>query len=105
MKNMFLTAALLTPLLSLAQTPQVIAVQALSQAPKVDGNLEDWGNDGWIKVPIKPALEKSERAKFGLDAEDDRNQTGSLTLQLKAAVSGGKFYLALKYPDSSADTV
>lgn len=105
MIKMFLTAALLTPLLSLAQTPQVIAVQAVSQAPKVDGNLEDWGNDGWIKVPIKPALEKSERAKFGLDAEDDRNQTGSLTLQLKAAVSGGKFYLALKYPDSSADTV
>ena len=105
MKKMLLAVALLSPLLSFGQAPQVIAVHALAQAPKIDGHLEDWGTDGWIKVPIKPALEKSERAKFGLDTEDDRNQTGSLTLQLKAGVSAGKLYIALKYPDSAADTV
>jgi len=95
---------LLTPLVALAQAPQLIPVLALKQAPNVDGNLADWGNDGWVKVAIKPALEKSERAKFALDPADDKNQTGSLSVQIKAGVISGRFYLALKYPDPAADT-
>ena len=97
-------ALLLTPLLALAQSPQVMPVVALTQAPKIDGNLAEWGRDGWVKVPIKPALDKTDRAKFGLNADDDKNQTGSLTVQIKVGVNGGKVYFALKYPDSSADT-
>lgn len=98
------TGLLLPPLAALAQAPQSVPVLALRQAPKIDGNLADWGSDNWVKVPIKPALDKSERAKYALDPEDDKNQTGSLSVQLKAGVINGRFYLALKYPDPVADT-
>lgn len=104
MKLLLLALALAAPIAARAQAPQLVPVLNLAQPPKIDGNLGDWGNDGWIKVQIKPAIEKTERAKFGLDPEDDKNQTGTLTLQLKAGVSGSRFYLALKYPDAAADT-
>lgn len=105
-RQLLAALALLTPFAALADAPPLaIPVSNLAQAPKVDGNLADWGNDGWIKVPIKPALEKADRAKYGLEPDDDKNQTGSLTLQMKAGVNGGRFYLAMKYPDGAADTV
>jgi hypothetical protein len=44
-----------------------------------------------------------ERPKYGLDPGDDRNVTGSLTVQVKAAVARGRLYLAVKYPDASED--
>ena len=103
--RLLIACLLLAPLAGVAQSPQVIPVGALAQAPKVDGKLADWGRDGWISVAIKPALAPADRAKFGLDPADDKNQTGSLTLQLKAGVNGGRLYLALKYPDPAADTV
>ena len=90
--------------LTYAQSPQVVPVVALASEPKVDGHLADWGSDGWIKVAIKPALSREERTKHGLEPDDDKNQTGSLTVQMKAGVAGGRFYLAFKYPDSAADT-
>ena len=90
---------------ALAQAPQMIHVASLGAEPKIDGDLGEWGSADWIKVPIAPALEKADRAKYGLDPDDDRNQTGSLTLQLKAGVFGSRFYVALKYPDSTEDTV
>jgi hypothetical protein len=86
------------------QPPLLIPVVLLGTAPKVDGDLGEWGATGWVKVPITPALEKSDRAKYGLDPNDDKNQTGSLTVHLKAGVAGDRFYVALKYPDSSEDT-
>lgn len=99
-----LAALLLSPCLAWAQAPQVVPVTALPQAPKVDGSLGEWGSDGWVKVPVKPALDRAEREKFGMSPDEDKNQTGSLTVQLKAGVNGGRFYVAVKYPDDAADT-
>ena len=96
-------ALLLAPLMALAQAQQVVHVVALSQSPKIDGNLAEWGGDGWVKVPVKPALDKAERTKFGMNSEDDKNQTGNMTVQVKVGVNGSKVYFALKYPDASAD--
>lgn len=106
MKRLLAAAIGLAPLLAPAQTPapQVIAVQALAKAPKIDGKLADWGSAGWTRVAVKPALAKSERAKYGMDPEDEHNQTGSLNLELKVGVNGGRIYVALKYPDAAADT-
>ena len=86
------------------QPPQLIPVITLGAAPKVDGDLSEWGNAGWITVPVSPALEKADRAKYGMDPNDDKNQTGSLSVQMKAAVVGDRFFVALKYPDSSEDS-
>ena len=91
-------------LAALAQQPQLIAVTALGAAPRIDGDLAEWGTTGWANVPISPALNKSDRVKYGLDPNDDKNRTGSLTLQIKAGVFGDRFYVALKYPDSTEDT-
>lgn len=107
MKNSLLSLALLGPLLALAQAPpapQTIAVVTLAQAPAVDGKLAEWGAGGWANVPVTAALEAGDRAKYGLEADGDKNQTGKLSVQVKAGVHGGRFYLALKYPDSSSDT-
>ena len=100
-----LAVVLCYPLLAWAQAPQVIPVSNLTQAPKLDGKLGEWGADGWVKVPIKPALDRAEREKLGMSLDDDKNQTGSITVQVKAGVQGGRFFLALKYPDEAADTV
>lgn len=86
-----------------AQAPLPIPVVNLGAEPKIDGNLGEWGSAGWIRVPVAPALEKADRAKYGLDPNDDRNQTGSLTVQLKAGVYGSRLFVALKYPDSTED--
>jgi len=101
------SAALLAawPLVAAAAEPppQVVPVAALSAAPKVDGDLSEWGTDGWIGIQVKPALERKDRPKYGLEEFDDANVTGTLTVQLKAGVSGGRFYLAVKYPDAAED--
>lgn len=89
---------------ALAQQPQLIPIGTTGTAPKVDGDLSEWGTTGWIKVPVTPALEKVDRAKYGLDPNDDKNQTGSLTVLMKTAVVGDRLFVALKYPDSSEDT-
>jgi hypothetical protein len=104
MKRLAATLALTLPGLVQADAPpQAIPVSVLSSAPAVDGNPAEWGAAGWHQVKVKPALPKEERAKYGLDEGDDKNQTGSLTVQLKAAVHQGRFYLAVKYPDPTED--
>lgn len=85
--------------------PLVVPVKPLAKAPKVDGNLAEWGAAGWTDVPVKPALAAADRSQYGLEPEDDRNQTGNLTVQLKAGTYGGRIYLALRYPDAEPDTV
>jgi hypothetical protein len=80
-----------------------VSVTPLSSPPRVDGDLSDWGTEGWIAVAVKPALEKKERAQYGLEETDDYNVTGSLVVQLKAGVHGGRFFLAVKYPDPAED--
>lgn len=87
-----------------AEPPQLIPVLSLASAPKLDGDVSEWGTTGWIKVPVAPALDKADRAKYGLDPNDDKNQTGRITVQLKAGVVGDRVFLALKYPDSSDDS-
>jgi hypothetical protein len=83
--------------------PQGVPVLVLGAAPKVDGDLAEWGADGWLAVPVKPALERKDRARYGLEEADDHNLTGALTVQLKAGVAAGRFYLAVRYPDPSED--
>lgn len=87
------------------QPPPSIPVTPLGAAPRIDGELGEWGSAGWVKLPVNPALDKSERAKFGLDPNDDKNQTGSLMVQIKAGVHGDRLYIALRYPDSSEDSL
>jgi hypothetical protein len=82
--------------------PQVLPVLALPAAATVDGDLKEWGKDGWIKIAIKPALEKSDRAKYGLEGES-RNYTGSITVMLKAGSAQGRLFLAVRWPDDSPD--
>ena len=89
----------------LAQQPLLIPVVSLGVAPKIDGDLSEWGSAGWIRVPVTPALEKSDRVKYGLDPNDDKNQTGSLAVQMKAAVVGDRFFVAFRYPDSAEDSI
>lgn len=85
------------------EPPQALRVHALAAVPKVDGDLADWGPDGWTAVRVKPALERKERARYGLEEGDDHNQTGTLTVQLKAGVAAGRFYLAVRWPDATED--
>lgn len=100
-----IAALTLAPALACAQTPQTIAVGSLPAAPKVDGELAEWGASGWTKVAVKPALERDERARFGLDPAGERNTTGSLEVELKAGVAAGRLYVAVRYPDDAADTL
>lgn len=95
----------LSPLAWADAPPQVVSVGSLASAPKVDGDLSEWGNDGWVKVPVKPALPRDERAKYGLDPAGERNTTGKLDVELKAGVAGGKLYLAVRYADDASDTL
>jgi hypothetical protein len=98
---------LLAPLGVSAQlppTPQIVPVVNLAAAPTVDGELGEWGGDGWVKVPVKPALERDERARYGLDPAGERNTTGNLTVEMKAGVAAGRLYLAVRYADDAADT-
>ena len=75
-------------LAALAQAPPLlIPVVSLGSAPKVDGDLSEWGNAGWTPVAVAVALAKADRAKYGLDPNDDKNQAGSITVQLKAVSS------------------
>jgi hypothetical protein len=104
MKLPFFTCLLGLSFSVFAQQPILIPVGSTGVAPKVDGDLSEWGKSGWIKVPVIPALDKADRAKYGLDPNDDKNQTGTLLVEMKAAVVGGRFYVALKYPDSSEDS-
>lgn len=96
--------AVLFPLVVLADPPQVVPVQNLASAPKVDGELGDWAGGTWIKVPVAPALLRDERAKFGLEPTGERNITGKLEVELKAGVAGGRLFIAVRYPDDVADT-
>ena len=85
-----------------AEPPLVIPVLVLPEAPTVDGNTAEWGSAGWVKVPIKPSVAAADRAKLGLEA-DDKNVTGSLTLQLKVGVFQDRVFMALRWPDDAAD--
>jgi ethylbenzene dehydrogenase len=103
LRNWLAAAPLLAASLASAAPPQVVPVANLAGAPKVDGDLADWGSGGWQQVPIKPALDKADRAKYGLDPAEDRNVTGSLTVQVKAGVAQGRLFLAVRYPDDRED--
>lgn len=99
-----LLAAVLAPTAASGESPQVIPVESLAKAPTIDGNLAEWGSSGWANVPVKPALPAAERASYGLSPDGDANQTGKLVVQVKAGVSGDRFYVAFRYPDTTADT-
>jgi hypothetical protein len=71
--------------------PQPVAVSQVSE-PSVDGDLSEWGREGWTAIPVKPAMDK-----------DADNFTGEITVEMKTAVSGDMFYLAAKWPDDNED--
>lgn len=99
-----LSCSLLVPILAAAQPqpPVVVPVAVLPAAPVVDGKLGEWGREGWTKLQVAPAVAKQDREKFGLEGED-RNATGTLTLELKATVAQGRLFVALRWPDDAAD--
>lgn len=104
-RRMILAALALAPALAgtAEAPPQVVPVAALAAAPKLEGDLSEWGTDGWTAIPVKPALERKDRSKYGLEEGDDHNVTGSLTVHLKAGVAGGRFFVAVRYPDATED--
>ncbi len=71
---------------------QSLAVGRLDKAPVIDGKVEEWGKTGWVKVNVKPAVEK-----------DEKNLTGALDVELKLAISGDRLYVAARWPDPKAD--
>jgi hypothetical protein len=105
MKRSLLIALLGITFKCFAEPPLAVPVTPLGTAPTIDGDLDEWGKTGWIKVAVAPALSKADRAKYSLDPNDDKNQTGKLTVLLKAATVGDRFFVAMKYPDSSEDTI
>lgn len=98
-----LAACLGLPGQATAEAPQAVPVLPLAKVPAVDGNLADWGKEGWVKVMAQPAVPKEDRAKYGLDAED-RNTTGKVAVELKAGAADGRFFLAARWKDDEADT-
>ncbi|MEO5332534.1 MAG: ethylbenzene dehydrogenase-related protein [Magnetococcus sp. YQC-5] len=84
---------LLAPTLA-AQAGSLITIQVhpLPVIPVVDGMLDEWGKEGWVEIPIKPALE-----------DDSDNTTGQLTVQLKTGISGERIHIAARWPDAEAD--
>lgn len=92
------------PAVAGAQTPpQTIPVTRLPAAPALDGALGDWPKDGWSSVKVAPSVAAADRPKFGLDPED-RNVTGTLTVELRAGVFDGRIYLAARWTDDAADS-
>lgn len=69
-----------------------IPVRTLPSAPEVDGNLGEWGQEGWLAIPIHPAKEN-----------DADNATGALQVQLQVGVAGERVFLAARWPDGEAD--
>ncbi|CAD5374434.1 Ethylbenzene dehydrogenase [Rubrivivax sp. A210] len=98
-----LEAVLLAPAPAAAQAAQALPVPALATPPKVDGDLAEWGSEGWLAVAVRPALERKDRPRYGLDEADDQNHTGSLTVQIKAGIADGRLFIAVRYPDSRED--
>ncbi|WP_332675704.1 ethylbenzene dehydrogenase-related protein [Aromatoleum sp.] len=105
MRKFAVSLLLAAPFFASAQAPQTVPVSVLQNAPKVDGDLGEWGAGGWIKVPVKPALERDERAKYGLEPAGDRNVTGNLTVEMKAGVAAGRLFVAVRYPDGAPDMI
>lgn len=95
--------AVFSQVVAAAPPPQEIPAPLLADAPRVDGDLQEWGTGGFTKIPVKPAVDKAEREKLGLGPED-RNATGSLTVELKVGVWNGRLYLAARWPDDAPDT-
>lgn len=105
MKKLIVPLLATLSLSALAQTQQVIPVIALNASPAIDGNIDEWGDDGWVEVQVKPALPRDERGEYGLDPAGDRNATGNVTVKIKAGVADERFFLAVRYPDEAEDTV
>lgn len=87
---------------ALAAPPTPVPVTPMASAPKVDGDLAEWGKDGWIKIAVAPAIATEDRPKYGL-APEDANATGKLTALLKAGVADGQIFIAVRWPDETED--
>lgn len=101
--NKLAIVSALVSLPALSEPIQNIAAPPLKFAPKIDGKLADWGGDGWVTIPVKPALDRTERIRLGLDPSDDKNHTGRLDVALKVGSHGGRLYFAVRYPDPAPD--
>jgi len=82
---------LLVPSVLFADT-QPIPVGRMNTPPVVDGNLDEWGADGWNKVTVKPAME-----------DDKLNFVGTVDVDFKAVTSEGHIYIAARWPDGTKD--
>lgn len=77
-----------------AETVFDLPVRPVSSPPVIDGELDDWGNDGWSAIPIHPAVEG-----------DDKNLVGKIVVSGKGLYSGDRVYFAFRWADNKADTV
>ena len=96
-------AALTASAAALSADAQRIPAIALQAAPALDGDVSEWGSDGWQEVAVAPTVSSDERAGLGLAAED-RNATGEIKVKMKAGVHDGRIYFAFQWPDDLANT-
>jgi hypothetical protein len=76
-----------------SQDPAIVVnLGSLSQAPIIDGEISEWGNDEWSTLILKPAMKKNEK-----------KLPEALNVELKTAIVGDMFYVAVKWPDAEAN--
>ncbi len=76
-----------------ADPTQEITVDMLSFQPTIDGDLSEWPIGQFQKIRIRPAVK-----------EDKKNNTGMLTVEFAVGIYVDSIYVAVRWPDKSADT-
>jgi hypothetical protein len=64
----------------------------VSSAPTLDGDIKEWGTEGWSSIAVKPAVK-----------DDEDNHTGNLTVEYKAVIADSDLYIASRWPDKKPD--
>lgn len=69
---------------------QTITVGNIEATPVIDGDLTEWGEGDWSKVPVVETIK-----------DDKDNFTGNIEVDLKVVQKEDIVYIAAKWPDSS----
>lgn len=73
-------------------TGPTVSCNSLGKAPTLDGKSDEWGNVPAAKVKVSPA-----------EAEDQKNYTGEIEVEVRAATHGDNIYFLVQWPDTTKD--